>query len=223
MAITLYSLPSPNGLNVSILLELLGLEYTVTAIDIRTNVQKEGWFLELNPNGKVPVLVDTSTNTTLSETAAILQYLADTYDQEHRFLYAAGTPEYYRQLEATYFHMSGLGPMQTQRGYLRKTKDQEPESFKRFCGEVDRLYGVLEERLKRNEHESSYLVGNRLSIADVLVWPWAATAYITFLDKEQFPRVVAWVKKVYASPEVRKGARVPPSDHVEALLSKLDE
>lgn len=96
--IHLYTAQTPNGIKVSLLLEELGLQYKVTALDLTQNVQKEPWFLEINPNGRIPALTDTHTDgkpIRLFESGSILLYLADRYDTEHKISYPFGTQEYY--------------------------------------------------------------------------------------------------------------------------------
>ena len=125
--ITLYSWPTPNGIKASITLEELGLEYKTEPINISTNVQKEeyalyvasigialtlgnSWFLKINPNGRIPALVDGTQR--VFESGAIMLYLTDKYDSERKISYAPGSPEYTEELSWLMFQMGGLGPMQ---------------------------------------------------------------------------------------------------------------
>lgn len=95
--IHLYTTGTPNGIKASIMLEELGLPYEVTAIQLGKNTQKEDWFLEINPNGRIPAMTDTlnGKKIRLFESGSILQYLVDRYDKDHKFSYPAGTEEYY--------------------------------------------------------------------------------------------------------------------------------
>lgn len=208
--ITLYTCPTPNGYKVSIFLELLGLEYNVEAIDIHANVQKEPWYLALNPNGRIPTLVDNSTGITISETAAIIQYLADTYDKEHKFSYKPGTKEYYLQLETTYFQMAGLGPMQGQAfHFLMFAQEKIPYAVTRYVDETKRLYSVFEQYLERNK-EHGFLVGDHISVSDVVAFPWIIVGLGLGIDlKVEFPLTYKWTKTIFDIPAVKKGLSVP--------------
>jgi glutathione S-transferase len=114
--IILYSLDgTPNCIKVTLALEELNLEYTTHTIDIRKNVHKEDWFLEINPNGRIPALKDG--NQRVFESGAILLYLTDKYDTDHKISYANGTNDYYEMLSWLMFQMGGIGPMQGKREY----------------------------------------------------------------------------------------------------------
>lgn len=208
--ITLYTASTPNGYKVSIFLELLGLKYDVHAIDISTNAQKEPWFLALNPNGRIPTLVDASTGITISETAAIIQYLADTYDKENKFSYKVGTKEYYLQLETTYFQMAGLGPMQGQAHHFSFFAPEKiPYGIDRYVNETKRLYSVIELYLERNK-DHGFLVGDHLSISDVVSFPWIILSKNIGVDlKLEYPLTYKWTKTIFDIPAVKKGLSVP--------------
>lgn len=106
-----YTAGTPNGLKPAILLEELGLPYEQRAIDIRKNEQKEGWYLEINPNGRIPALKD-GDDFRVFESAAIMLYLVDMYDTDNKFTYNHGSREYYEMLSWIMFQMGGIGPMQ---------------------------------------------------------------------------------------------------------------
>ncbi|EGV61729.1 Glutathione S-transferase 2 [Yamadazyma tenuis] len=209
-SLTLYTWGTPNGQKVSIFLELLGLKYNVKPLDISTNVQKEPEFLAINPNGRIPTLVDSSTGITISETAAIITYLADTYDKERKFSYEYGTKEYYKQLELTYFQMAGIGPMQGQAHFFIKySKEDLPFAKTRYREETRRLYGVLEDWLKINEANGPYLVGDHISIPDICTVPWSLSLPSIGIEFEEFPLVKKWIKNLLSQPEIVKGFNVP--------------
>lgn len=208
--ITLYTGSTPNGYKVSILLELLDLKYNVEAIDISTNRQKEPWFLEMNPNGRIPVLVDKSTGITISETAAIMTYLVDTYDTGKKFTFEPGTAEYYKHLEILYFQMAGIGPMQGQANhFVLFAPEKVPYGIQRYTNETKRLYGVLNEYLRRNASNGPYLVGNHISVADIANLCWAIRLPGIGIDMGEFPFVKEWAKKLLANPKIDKGFHVP--------------
>jgi glutathione S-transferase len=109
--ITLYSLEgTPNCIKITLALEELNLKYTTHTIDLWKNAQKEDWFLEINPNGRIPALKDGDQR--VFESGAILLYLADKYDTDHKISYAHGTNDYYEVLSWLMFQMGGIGPMQ---------------------------------------------------------------------------------------------------------------
>jgi glutathione S-transferase len=109
--ITLYHCEgTPNSVKITLTLEELGLKYTTQTVDITKNEQKEPWFLEINPNGRVPALKDGDLR--IFESGAIMLYLTDKYDDENKISYAHGTDEYYEMLSWLMFQMGGVGPMQ---------------------------------------------------------------------------------------------------------------
>jgi glutathione S-transferase len=109
--ITLYSLEgTPNCIKVTLALEELNIKYTTHTIDLRKNAQKEDWFLEINPNGRIPAIKDGDQR--VFESGAILLYLADKYDTDHKISYAHGANGYYEMLSWLMFQMGGIGPMQ---------------------------------------------------------------------------------------------------------------
>jgi glutathione S-transferase len=109
--ITLYSCEgTPNSIKITLTLEELGLKYATQRVDITKNEQKQPWFLEINPNGRVPALKDGDLR--IFESGAIMLYLADKYDDENKISYSHGTDEYYEMLSRLMFQMGGIGPMQ---------------------------------------------------------------------------------------------------------------
>lgn len=189
----------------------MGLKYDVHVVNIRENEQKQDWFLKLNPNGRIPTLVDTETNVTISETAAILQYIVDTYDKENKFSYKIGTPLYYKQLELLYFQMAGVGPMQGQLFHFAKVAPEKiPYAIERYTNESNRLYSVVEKYLELNKENGLYLVGDHLSIADIAIFPWANGGFnYGMLDPKSFPLVSKWRDSILANPAVAKGLNTP--------------
>ncbi|ODQ80383.1 hypothetical protein BABINDRAFT_171299 [Babjeviella inositovora NRRL Y-12698] len=218
--IKLYTCGTPNGYKVSILLELLGLKYDFHYLNIRENEQKQEWFLKLNPNGRIPTLSDTnhsvsgsdgSDGITVNETGAIMQYLVDKYDTEHKLSYPIGTKEYYLQLETLYFQMSGLGPMQGQANFFSNLAPEKiPYGINRYTEETKRLYSVLEDYLAKNSKNGSlYLVGNHYCISDIAVFAWADALHVLEIEMSEYPLVDKWYKTLAALPEVQKGLTIP--------------
>ncbi|EGW35393.1 glutathione S-transferase [Spathaspora passalidarum NRRL Y-27907] len=208
-ALKLYSFPTPNGVKVSIFLELLGLKYDAQAVDIRTNEQKQDWFVKLNPNGRIPTLVDSSTGVTISQTGAILQYLADTYDKEHKWSYPQGTPEYYKQLEYLIFQVAENGPIQGQANhFVVFAQEKIPYAINRYLTDVKRIYGVYEDILGRND-KGLYLVGDHYSIADIALFGWANSLSKLDIDIHTWPKLGKWFDALSEIPGVQKGLKVP--------------
>ncbi|KAJ5550986.1 hypothetical protein N7461_005684 [Penicillium sp. DV-2018c] len=203
--ITLYTWLTPNGVKVSITLEELGIPYKTEAVDISTNVQKEPWFLKINPNGRIPALLDGSQR--VFESGAIMTYLVDKYDTERKISYAPGTPEHVEQLSWLMFQMGGLGPMQGQANHFRLMAGVRSEyGIKRYIDETKRLYSVLESRLQ----ESPYLAGDKYTIADIASYPWVVGAPSALeIDLSEFPALKKWVEGIKKRDAVQKGAAVP--------------
>ncbi|CAK7205062.1 Glutathione S-transferase 2 [Sporothrix eucalyptigena] len=205
--IHLYTAQTPNGIKISLLLEELGLQYKVTALDLTQNVQKEPWFLEINPNGRIPALTDTHTDGSsirLFESGSILLYLTDRYDKDHKVSYPFGSREYYEVNN----WMGGLGPMQGQANhFLRYAPERIEYGVNRYGNEARRLYHVLDDHLAKST--SGYLVGDRLTIADISCWPWIASHRWAGLSLDDTPHLKAWFDKVLARPGIEKGRHVP--------------
>lgn len=120
--ITLYTTNTPNGIKPSILLEELNLEYKVHAIKMTENEQKEEWFLKINPNGRIPALTDTLDGKQIRvfESGAMLQYLVDRYDKDHKFSFPQGSAEHWEMTSWLMWQMGGLGPMQGQANHFKR-------------------------------------------------------------------------------------------------------
>ncbi|KZT12931.1 glutathione S-transferase C-terminal-like protein [Laetiporus sulphureus 93-53] len=215
----LYTGATPNGHKVSVFLEELkvaygGPEYDVFPIDISTNIQKEPWFIKLNPNGRIPVLVDRSRNNfVVFETAAILLYLQQHYDKEGKFGFdPIKDPDNYSEtLQWIFFAHGGVGPMQGQSNHFNRYAPVDlPYAKKRYIDETKRLYGVLEIRLSQDR---DWLAGpgrGKFSIADMNVMPWIAGhkwAMVESLD--EFPHLKDWLARGLARPGVKAGMAVP--------------
>lgn len=215
MSITLYTFATPNGVKISIALELLKLQYKAVNIDIMKGEQKTPDFLKVSLNGRIPAITDTegpgSTSSApfaLFESGAILQYLADKYDPDHKISYKPGTVEHYKTNEWLFFQNAGLGPMQGQANHFVKfAPEKVPYGIKRYTDETKRLYGVLEERLKENG--TGFLVGDHISIADISTVGWVQCSHFIDLDLTEFPEVNKWLDRLLAIEGVKKGFDVP--------------
>jgi GST-like protein len=204
--IELYTWGTPNGQKASIMLEECGLPYNVHAIDISRGAQRDPAFLAINPNGKIPAIVDVqgSNRTTIFESGAILIYLAE---KVGRFLPPSGSDRS-DALAWTFWQVGGLGPMLGQwLHFQRAAPEPLPYAIDRYRRETERLVDVLNGRLTGRE----YLAG-AYSIADIAVYPWAAAAQ-RFLSAEleppTFANVNRWLGVVGARPAVAAGLSIP--------------
>ncbi|KAK1827064.1 disulfide-bond oxidoreductase YfcG [Podospora conica] len=218
----LYTQQTPNGIKASILLEELGLPYDVTEIHFSTNEQKEPWFLAINPNGRIPALTDASFEgepLRVFESGAILNYLVEQYDKEHKVSYPRGTREYWEVQSWLFWQMGGLGPMQGQANHFFRYAPEKIEyGVKRYQGETRRLYSVMEAQLEKST--SGYLVGDKCTVADISCWGWVAAHDWAGVSIEEFPNLKAWLFRMLERPGVEKGRHVP-SHH--GAFDKLSE
>lgn len=197
----LYTAHTPNGRKVQIALEELDLEYEPVQVDLGTGGARESWFLELCPNGKIPVLDDGGT--VVWESGAILLYLAEKHDPERRLLSAEPRARW-EAIQLAFFQAAGLGPNlgrlseQLQRGEA----DRNAEMVQVLADEVSRILGVLERIL---DDGRLFLAGD-YSIADIMHYPWLQP--VLALGAPQLmgrPAVVEWIERVAARPAVKRG------------------
>lgn len=222
--IHLYTGQTPNGIKASILLEELGLPYEVHAIDISKNTQKEPWFLEINPNGRIPALTDTFTDgkpIRIFESGSILQYLVDRYDSDHKVSYPRGSREHWETTNWLMWQMGGLGPMQGQANHFNRYAPERIQyGVDRYINESRRLYRTLDDHLKKSP--SGFIVGDRLTVADISCWGWVASSKWAGIDIEEFPAVKKWLYKLLERPGFEKGRHVP-KPHTAFDQLKLSE
>ncbi len=202
--IDLYTAATPNGWKVSIALEELGLPYQVHAIRLEKLEQKEPWFLALNPNGRIPAIVDRSSGDfPVFESGSILIYLAE---KTGRFLPLEPKARSIA-LQWLMFQMGGVGPMQGQANvFFRYAPEKIQYAIDRYQNETKRLYSVLDARLRDNE----YLAGE-YSIADIATWPWVSIHAWAGLEIGDLPNLSRWLESVGKRPAVQKGRAVPVS------------
>src|SRR3954464_4195383 len=167
----LYSLPTPNGVKVSIMLEEIGLPYEVHLVDFNKGEQRTPEFLSLNPNGKIPAILDPNgpdgEPLPLFESGAILQYLAERTGK----LLPAAPARRYKTIQWLHFQMGGLGPMFGQVGFFYKFAGRDYEDkrpLQRYVAESRRLLAVLDKHLAGR----SWIVGDEYTIADIATFPW---------------------------------------------------
>ena len=198
--IDLYTWTTPNGRKVSILLEELGVEYTVHGVNIGQGEQFEPAFLAISPNNKIPAIVDRETGVELMESGAIMIYLAEKYG---KFL-EVGEGRL-RVIEWLMWQMGGIGPFLGQvHHFLHFNPGKAPYAEERFSKEAKRLYGVLERRLEGRE-----FVAGEYSIADMAIWPWISRFEWQEIELGEFPNVRDWYLRIAGRPAVQRGYQVP--------------
>jgi GST-like protein len=201
--IDLYTAATPNGHKISVALEELALAYTVRVVDLQGLEQRQEWFLELNPNGRIPVIVDRDESDFLVfESGAILVYLAEKTGQ----LMPCDPKGRSLVMQWLMFQMGGIGPMMGQANvFFRYFPEKIQPAIDRYHGEVRRLFGVLDRRLAGNE----YLAGD-YSIADIANWAWVRTHKWSGVGTEDFPHLRRWLGQLAARPACQRGIQVPP-------------
>lgn len=209
----LYSLPTPNGVKVSIMLEEVGLPYEPHTINIGQNETWTPEFLSLNPNGKIPAIVDPDgpggQPFGLFESGAILVYLAEKTGQ---FL-PQDPARRYETLQWVFFQMASVGPMFGQLGFFHKFAGREIEDkrpLERYRAETRRLLGVLEGRLDGRD----WMMGNDYTIADISLLGWVRNLIGFYgagelVDYASLTRVPAWLERGLARPAVQRGLEIP--------------
>lgn len=204
--IDLYTWKTPNGRKISIMLEECGLAYEVRAVDIGSGEQSAPEFVALNPNRKIPVIVDhegpDGRPMVVIESGAILVYLAE---KSGRFM-----PRDQRSrsevLQWLMFQMGSVGPMLGQvHHFLRAAPERVQYAVDRYGAEARRIYGVLESRLDGR----SWLAGDDYSIADIATFPWIARHDWQRIELADYPQVKRWFDALCARPAVQRGMEVP--------------
>ncbi len=210
----LYSLPTPNGVKVSILLEETGLPYEVHKVAFDTNDQFSPAFLSLNPNNKIPAILDPDgpggKPLALFESGAILLYLAEKTGQ---FL-PRDPARRWETIQWVMFQMGGIGPMFGQLGFFHKFAGKDYEDKRprdRYVNESKRLLGVLEQRLKGR----AWMMGDDYTIADIAIFPWVRNLVgfygaADLVGWSDFPETKRVVEAFAARPAVRRGLEIPP-------------
>jgi GST-like protein len=202
--IELYTAATPNGHKISIALEELGLPYSLRVLDLTKQEQKEPWFLAINPNGRIPAIVDHDANDfRVFESGAILIYLAEKTGK----LMPADPQGRSRVLQWLMFQMGGIGPMMGQANvFFRYFPEKIQPAIDRYQGECARLFRVMDGHLKTNE----FLAGD-YSIADIANWAWVRTHHWSGVPVDAFPHLQRWMAVIRARPAVQRGILQPPS------------
>ena len=206
--IDLYTWNTPNGRKVSIMLEEVGLPYSVFPIDITKGDQLQPDFLFLSPNNKIPAIVDHDTGIHLMESGAILMYLAN---KTGKLLSPIGE-KYWEQMEWLMLQMGSIGPMLGQsHHFIKFNPGKSPYAEERYSKENARLYQLLENRLKDRE-----FICNEYSIVDIATWPWISRFDFQQMKLSDYPNLKRWYLNVASRPAVRRGYGVP--DFLEVPL-----
>ena len=204
--IDLHTVATPNGHKVSIMLEEVGLPYTVIPYNIFAGDQFKPEFLLLNPNNKLPVIVDNEPlgggePFAVFESGAILAYLADKTGQ----LWPREARQRHTVLQWLMFQMAGLGPMHGQaHHFIRYAPDRQEYPTTRYLQEARRLLRVMDQRLAQTE----YLAGSDYSIADIACWPWIRATRLISIDLHDYPQLQRWFRAIEQRPAVARGGSV---------------
>ncbi|KAH6991524.1 thioredoxin-like protein [Ilyonectria sp. MPI-CAGE-AT-0026] len=217
--ITLYTEGTPNGLKPTILLAELGLEYKLVPINIFTQENKELWFVKINPNGRIPALTDVNKNgkeVRTFESGTILEYLVTQYDKDHKVSYPHNSPEYWETVSWLTWQMAGVGPMQGQANHFARPV----------------VYRILDTHLAASP--SGYITGDRVTIADIAIWPWVGAytsltrlvppspEYSGLSSIDEFPHVKKWLYTLLVRPGFEEG-RNAPGPHRYLKMNEMSE
>jgi glutathione S-transferase len=214
--IELFTAATPNGWKASITLEELGLPYKVRRIDFEKREQKEPWYLKINPNGRIPAIVDHGNDDfAVFESGALMIYLAE----QAGALLPADVKGRSLVIQWLMFQMGGIGPMMGQANvFYRYAPERIPYAIERYQREVRRLFEVLDKRLAEQE----YLAGD-YSIADIASWSWVRGYQWSGVSLEGLPHLTRWLHAIAARPAVRRGVDVPEPVDLDEMVRKADE
>ena len=212
--IKVYGQGGPNPPKVALILNELNLPYEIEPVDFKD--VKQPAYLAINPNGRLPSIHDPNTNLTLWESGAIVEYLIERYDTAHKLSFPAGSNEAQHARQWLYFQVSGQGPYYGHVPFFKKYhSEQLPSAIERFVKEVNRVTGVMEGWLAKQKKEfgikgdGPWLVGGKLSYADLAFVSWQVVVTKFFLEKgeydeKDYPEVTAWVGKMLERESVKK-------------------
>jgi GSH-dependent disulfide-bond oxidoreductase len=208
--IDLYSAATPNGHKISIALEEMGLEYQLHSLDLSTNVQKGAEFTAINPNGRIPAIVDRdSGDFAVFESGAILIYLAE---KTGKFLPkdAKGRST---AIQWLMFQMGGVGPMMGQANvFYRYFPEKIQPAIDRYQNEGRRLFEVMDGQLAKHQ----YLAGEEYTIADIATWPWVNIHEWSGISTDGLVHLQRWLEEIRQRPAVAKGLQMPASKAASA-------
>jgi len=208
--IKLYSVATLNGKKIGIAMEEMELPYEPIFINFKENEQKSEWFTKINPNGRIPAIVDSKgphgKEVTVFETGAILQYLGE---KSGKFL-----PEEHKWeiISWIYFFNTGVAPVLGNLGFFTppqwKKEQPEEEAVKRFTNEANRVFGIIDKHFQNSE----YFSGNQYTIADINAFPWLEAVLINNPARlSDFPHIVKYIERISQRPAVQRGSLVNAS------------
>ena len=214
--IELFTAATPNGWKASITLEELGLPYKVRRIDFDKREQKEPWYLKINPNGRIPTIVDHDNGGfAVFESGALMIYLAEKAGK----LLPTDVKGRSLVIQWLMFQMGGIGPMMGQANvFYRYAPERIPYAIERYQREVRRLLEVLDTRLAENE----FLAGD-YSLADIANWSWVRGYKWSGVTLDGLTHLTRWLEAIGKRPAVKRGVDVPEPVDLEAMIRKADE
>jgi GST-like protein len=203
--IQLYTWGTPNGRKISIMLEEVELPYRVIPIDISKDEQFKPAFLAINPNNKIPAIVDDDNGQTLFESGAILLYLAEKSGK----LLPDNVSDKWQVMQWLMWQVAGQGPMLGQaHHFLHFNPGKSEYAEERYLLEAKRLYSVLDKQLEGKR----YVAIDELTIADIAIWPWVSRYQFHKIDLHDFPNVLEWYLRLAKRPAFQAGYQVPDSE-----------
>lgn len=215
--IELFTAATPNGQKISIALEELETPYTVRAIDLGSGDQKQEWYLKINPNGRIPAIIDHANDDfAVFESGAILMYLAEKTGR----LLPTDAKKRSVAIQWLMFQMGGVGPMQGQANvFYRYAPEKIPYAIERYQKETLRLYGVLNGRLA--DHE--FLAGDEYTIADIANFTWVRAYAWAGLRIKELTHLRRWLDTLAERPAVKRGLAIPEARDTTADKSAADK
>ncbi|WCE32553.1 glutathione S-transferase family protein [Vibrio sp. SCSIO 43137] len=201
--IELYTAATPNGYKISIALEEMGLDYCVHQLDLSALEQKSAEFIEINPNGRIPAIIDRDNDDfAVFESGAILLYLAE---KTGKFL-PADAKKRSEAIQWLMFQMGGVGPMMGQANvFYRYFPEKIPAAIERYQNEGRRLFEVMDGQLEKH----AYLAGDEYTIADIATWPWARIHEWSGVDISGLSHLQRWLNELALRPACQAGLQNP--------------
>lgn len=210
--IKVYGEGGANPPKVVMILEELGLPYE--NIEVPYSEIKNPEYLKINPNGRIPSIYDPNTDLTLWESGAIIEYLVEKYDKDHKLSYPAGSNEAFQTKQWLFFQATGQGPYYGQAVWFTKYHEEKlPSALERYIKEIHRVTGVLEDWLAQKKASSPgadgpWLVGDRITYADIAFVVWQSIVAQVFEERyspDDFPHVKEWLDRLVSRPAVKVG------------------
>ena len=200
-----------NGWKLPILMEEMGVPYDWALVDFAKNEQKSPEFLAINPNGRIPALIDRQANVTVAESGAILEYLCETVSSPLLPSKDADLQKHLLCKQWLYWQVSGQGPMLGQSMYFNRLAavqgHRDEFAIARFGNEAQRCLQMMNDQLKQSG--GPFLLGQDITVADVACFPYAASAYWACVDVAEMPHLQKWLDMLHQRPSFRTGLTIP--------------